>query len=92
MTYTEGVSFRPFLMYKRIDSFPTVQYFLIKCSIRTPFRRTKLNLPPPHDFSLYENTGGGGGLKWIPVSTVVAFPPILCLACHIQSVLSTLGI
>ena len=58
MTYTEGVSFRPFLMYKRIDSFPTVQYFLIKCSIRTPFRRTKLNLPPPHDFSLFEVDSG----------------------------------
>jgi len=27
-----------------------------------PFRRTKLNLPPPHVFSLYENKGGGEGV------------------------------
>ena len=33
-----------FMLYSRIDS----------------FRRTKLNLPSPHVFSLYGNTGGGG--------------------------------
>jgi hypothetical protein len=43
-----------FVLYSRLDSFPTVQYFLIKCFIRTPFRRTKLYLPSPHVFSLYE--------------------------------------
>jgi len=40
------------VLCSKINSFPTVQYFLIKCFIRTPFR--------PFVFSLYENTGGGG--------------------------------